>query len=502
MFEERRVSSLSSVRKSNALGIICGGLSTLLGTAIGLTLVPMGASALPLYARQTGQPCAACHTTFPELTPFGRRFKLGGYTLGGTRCGSSENVSLERDAKSLKDYLGATDKADATDVRSGGSDPRNLPAVSFMLLPAFAHVNKSFDAEAPFRSNDNLAMQEMSIFFGGQVYCDFGAFVQATHEPAGYSSLFLDNVDLRYAKSTKIGGMEALFGLTVNNSPTVQDIWNTTPAWRFPQAEPGDLAPGPAAQTMLEGTFAGTSVGTGVYAFLNDMLYLELSGYRTMNTKTLSALGIDPDTDRTSNWAPYWRVAIEKNWQEHSLMVGTLGMIADIYPGGDQTFGADRFTDVGFDTQYQYIGTNHQVTLKASYIYEWQKRNATFASGSATNDTDHLASFRASAMYSYEFGQQSGNRVAFTGGYFNTRGSADAVYGTFNSSPNTEGWVADFSWLPFNRGNIAAWPWLNARLGLQYTAYTQFDGASKNYDGAGRNASDNNTTYLYFWVAF
>ena len=41
------------------------------------------AEALPSYARQTGQPCAACHTAFPELTPFGRRFKIGGYTLGG-----------------------------------------------------------------------------------------------------------------------------------------------------------------------------------------------------------------------------------------------------------------------------------------------------------------------------------------------------------------------------------------------------------------------------------
>jgi len=41
------------------------------------------ASALPSFARQTGQPCAACHTAFPQLTPFGRRFKLGGYTLEG-----------------------------------------------------------------------------------------------------------------------------------------------------------------------------------------------------------------------------------------------------------------------------------------------------------------------------------------------------------------------------------------------------------------------------------
>src|SRR5271169_194780 len=45
------------------------------------TVVP--ADALPSYARQTGQPCGACHTDFPGLTPFGRRFKLFGYTIGG-----------------------------------------------------------------------------------------------------------------------------------------------------------------------------------------------------------------------------------------------------------------------------------------------------------------------------------------------------------------------------------------------------------------------------------
>src|SRR6516164_6144201 len=41
------------------------------------------ANALPAFARQTGQPCSVRHTIFPELTPFGRRFKIGGYTLGG-----------------------------------------------------------------------------------------------------------------------------------------------------------------------------------------------------------------------------------------------------------------------------------------------------------------------------------------------------------------------------------------------------------------------------------
>src|ERR1700720_3755073 len=41
------------------------------------------APARPSFARQAGQPCGACRTDQPGLTPFGRRFKLGGYTLGG-----------------------------------------------------------------------------------------------------------------------------------------------------------------------------------------------------------------------------------------------------------------------------------------------------------------------------------------------------------------------------------------------------------------------------------
>ena len=36
---------------------------------------------LPSYARQTGLACSACHYQFLTLTPFGRKFKLNGYTL-------------------------------------------------------------------------------------------------------------------------------------------------------------------------------------------------------------------------------------------------------------------------------------------------------------------------------------------------------------------------------------------------------------------------------------
>ena len=43
---------------------------------------------------------------------------------------------------------------------------------------------------------------------------------------------------------------------------------------------------------------------------------------------------------------------------------------------------------------------------------------------------------------------------------------------------------------------------INMRVGLQYTIYTRFNGAGANFDGAGRNASDNNTLRLFTWFAF
>ena len=56
-----------------------------LGIAAALGTILAGpALAVPLFNRQTGQNCLACHAggQFPELTPYGRLFKLTGYTLG------------------------------------------------------------------------------------------------------------------------------------------------------------------------------------------------------------------------------------------------------------------------------------------------------------------------------------------------------------------------------------------------------------------------------------
>ena len=50
-----------------------------------MLLISPDAGAMPSFSRQTGQACSTCHTQSfgPNLTPFGRDFKLGGYTMGG-----------------------------------------------------------------------------------------------------------------------------------------------------------------------------------------------------------------------------------------------------------------------------------------------------------------------------------------------------------------------------------------------------------------------------------
>ena len=76
----------TKLAKRYIAGVLVSAAAFVAAALCGLMLVVASApsaQALPIFARQTGQPCGSCHTDVLGLTPFGRRFKLGGYTLGG-----------------------------------------------------------------------------------------------------------------------------------------------------------------------------------------------------------------------------------------------------------------------------------------------------------------------------------------------------------------------------------------------------------------------------------
>jgi hypothetical protein len=373
------------------------------------------------------------------------------------------------------------------------------PPFAVMLQPTFTHtqVGQPGAAVPGFGPNNNFAMQGVSLFTGGRFTDNLGAFIQGTYDGVAHRFGW-DNTDVRYADSVKVGDHNLLWGVSANNNPTVQDVWNTIPAWRFPFIS-STLAPMPTAKTFIEQTYAQRVVGVSAYGFLDDMLYFEAGGYRPLSTDTQLALGIDTtgESPISGTAAPYWRVAIEPVWGDHSFEVGTFGLKANVLPMRMSGAGSDSFTDIGVDTQYQYIGDPHAVTFRAAWIHESHNTGASQALGLADNSHDVLRTLNASLSYIYD------RTWSLTAGRVSVGGTADAaLYGTFTGSPNSAGWIFEIAYLPFMHGGPAFWPWLNARIGLQYTLWNKFDGATTNFNGIGRNAHNNNTIFAYAWIAF
>ena len=508
--------------------ITCGDLFAalaLIGFAALLTIgTTSPANALPSFARQTGQPCGTCHTDFPALTPYGRRFKLLGYTPGGgpfrtTPFSSNAGMAARAEYDQLRAYANAANSPPAlanTNTSSSGDDKEWVPPISMMAILGYTHTQADLPPPTdPYSPNNNVVLSPFSAFWGGAITNDIGAFAQVTYNavpPGGFGDPFghtwtWDNTDVRFARTASIGSLDLIYGITANNNPSVQDVWNTTPAWSFPYAVSTILGP-QAPGTLIEGALAAHVGGVGAYTFINDLLYLEVTGYKTLSFSQQNAVGADPfgAPGLLGGIAPYWRAAIEPHWGRNSFMLGTFGMYAEVHPWVDTSFASfttdvfpmtDRFTDIGFDTQYQYQGDNYWITLRGSYIREFQRLDSSFATLAASNPTNLLNTLKLQA--SVALGQD--NRVVLTGQYFNVWGTSDAtLFGTdpvtgVPLTPNSNGWIAEIAYIPFGASKSFGWPWFNARIGLQYTYYNKLNGTTV-------GAQDNNTLFLHAWVAF
>ncbi len=432
-----------------------------------LFLFPKHSFAIPSYARQTGMACAVCHTVYPQLTSFGRAFKLNGYTLTGIKTLTDQKVS-KKDTNEIKEYL-----------RILGISP-----LSGMFQTGFTTINKTI----PGTQNNNLEFpQQISLFYAGQVTPKIGTFIQLTLDN-GSGTIGLDNTDIRYANQTS-GKIPVTYGVTLNNNPTVQDLWNTTPAWRYPYTSSG-VAPTPGSGAIIE-NLGGTVAGLGAYAMVNNLFYFELTGYRTAQL----GAALPPDSSvsgAVSGTSPYWRFAIQKQFNKNYISVGTFGMATKLYPAGISGE-TDNYTDVAVDLQYEHQFTNGQFTLHTAYIDENQKLHATFGEGGSQNPENKLNEFNIDGSVFFKPG------INFTVGYFDTTGSSDSgLYAPAEVSGSNAG-IPDSNGL---RTQVDYLPWENTKLSLQYFAYNKFNGASTNYDGFGRNAADNNMLYLQFWFAF
>jgi len=451
-----------------------------------LCCVSKQVEAVPTFARQTGQSCVACHAggQFPELTPYGRIFKLTGYTIGSQ--GNPFSGMLMTDLTRNRNNVDPNFASPATS--STIASQNNIPILDFG-----------------------------SVFVAGKLTDNLGGFVQITYSVYDHQDnsgnwrghLGLDNTDLRYANRYLNSNNDLIFGVTVHNSPGVQDVWNSTATWGYPYASSNGGASAfaglPITTKLEDGTLASQVAGVGGYVYWNKSLYLELTGYQTATGfwKFLSQgykLG-DPNNPLTYSQgiSPYLRLAFTHEWQDQSLMLGWIGMNTNLYPmnadSGAPQFGpVTHYQDKGVDAQYQYLLDPHTVTAHFRYI----KENINDDTNSNSN-SNYLNSLYAKITYIYR--NQYGADLA----YKSVKGSQDlnaypttsptgySYASSANNSPNSTLWTPEIFWLPIQ----------NLRVGLQYNLFTDYLGSATKYDlNSSRNASDNNSAFLYAWIAF
>ncbi len=421
---------------------------------------PRQAAAVPSFAEQTGQPCAACHVGAfgPQLRQFGRDFKLGGYT--------------------------------ATD----GSP--HFPPIAAMAFGSFTHTSADQPGGAArwFAPNDNVALDQASFYYGGAIGKHLGAFIQVTYDGIA-RQIGIDNTDIRYSRERHILGIDTVWGLTLNNAPTVTDLWNSTPVWGFPY-NGSNLAPTPQASALIDGALGQLVVGLGGYAMWNNWVYTELDLYRGLSRELRNALGTVPvtGTSEVADAAPYWRLAVQHDYGRAYWQVGTYGIDAHVLPPVAAPAGqTDHLTDFAADANWQFVFhprlvASDIISAHATIIAENKALHASSALF-GTRAHDRLTTMRADVSYSI------GATITPTVQIFHSTGTEDmALWNTVNGSPDSTGYVLEIAYVPWGKPKSLI-GWGNLRLAVQYIGYTQFG-------GTGRGASRNNTLYPNLWLAW
>ena len=442
-----------------------------LALAVSALSVARPALAVPSFARQTGYTCSQCHTTPPELTQEGRDFKLNGYTLKVV-----PSIKAEPNKKST-----------AMDMLT------SLP-----LSAWFQASLTSVNSRIPGTQNGSVEFpQTLSLFLAGAWSTNVGSFMQVTYSGAD-DHFTIDNTDIRYANVTQLAGKDLHYGFTLNNNPTVEDLWNSTPAWGFPFFA-SEVAPTPMASATINGGLAQDVVGVGGYGLLANHLYFAATAYRSQHIGASQPQTGQDAAYNIQGAAPYWRVAWQHPSKNNYFEVGTYGIHMASTPGGIEG-ATDKYTDIAGDFQYDRTipgvapdffcekpPCNDVLSIRGTYIHETSTLDATFGAGGAAQAAHHLDTVQANAEY------HLGDRASFGAGWFSTTGTVDpllfaqtSVTGSANGDPKSNGYIANLSW----------WPAMTVDVSLQYTGYTSFNGLQQNYDGSGRNASGNNSIYL------
>lgn len=350
---------------------------------------PGGAWAIPSFARQTGLSCATCHTVFPHLTPFGRSFKLHGYT--------TTNAKL---IEALKTYF----KDDTVSSKRVALQISHIPMVSVRLASRWNDqaggdgvVPKGkvtggqgfISAPAGYGGNDvfNL-LAGSSMYIAGEITPDMGTFLEfgGVNDDGGTFGMGMFDLALVSSDHT-LAGQNFVYGIRAEDGMGAGDPSNTVGTWGLTASLMGLSThntlfdPGTA---MMEGGELFAMLGS----FYQGGLYASVGAYRpsanqTMNSYVQGSVASDGSFDGTDGGANgYLRLSyyLPPIGNDLYTEIGTFGYLGRLNMTASQTAAlanpgyVDNYSDYGVDLQAQYISDKNLVELFA--LFQNQKDGA------------------------------------------------------------------------------------------------------------------------------
>ncbi|MDE1892509.1 MAG: hypothetical protein KGI13_08460 [Betaproteobacteria bacterium] len=482
-----------------------GAILALMG---GLVLLSsLDANAIPIFARQTGFKCVACHLggEYPQLTALGRYFKLTGYTQGDAKNIFGE-MTTNLDRPPFAVWLQASKQwyANGTPGGLNGNAPTS-----------------QFDA------------QTISLFTGGHITDNVGAFIQwtaAKYDPFTTVStgpdkplnwaVSIDNSEVRIADHRVNNSGDWIYGAYINNRITMSDVWNTQENWTsdwigyFNGGMNGVAGLAPTTQ-LQSGLSQHNTVGVGTYLYKDKTWYGELAVYRHMPNGPLTVFteGVDASSAPVYNNNIYARFGYNKEWGPHELFIGLHGLFGSGDPygaadaAGNTLYSAANaqatWQDMGVDAQYQYILDPHYFAAHFRLTHENMENSSGLLHGYAasslyTNSAVPAVAQNASNSlneywmdFTYIYKAKYGAMLFFHG----ARGNSDTtLYASgVNGSPDWDSIMPSIFWSPYQ----------NIRIGVMETFYTRIGGTTSSLitynNGLPGTLSphDFNTTMLY-----
>jgi len=463
---------------------------------------PKSSFAIPSFARQTGLACDVCHTVFPHLTPFGREFKLHGFTYD-----YSSLIKMVREAAKKR-------------AAEGGGMPdlviNKIPMVSVRIAGMWANQDGgsmvghgritnnqdafSYPAGYPTKDTFNLVKGD-SLYIAGEITPHLGAWVEigGWNDSGGSASLAGYDAILNGGDHT-VDNKNFTYGLSFENMVGFDDVGQAGPGnWGIPDT----MNPLSTHNTLFD-PFGGSAIVEGVeaYAMLGDFthggIYGNIGLYDPSNGNDEGtppvAIGGNSKLAGNGSWhgakhvdtyvnVEYWLPGFKNIYS----MIGAFGYFGqEKMESPASQYYSDNVNDYGLEAQAQYIGGKNLV----EFFGEVQKQ--------------HDSEFYGEdwwTLHPYSTGT-SVNRtgIALKADYY-----YDRTYGVYVKYMYAHsGTVQDLDYSGYILG-VSWYPWQNVNVRVERMMWSKYHPGQAYYyqtDGVKPSASDFDVTAIKVMYLF